>query len=261
MKLPSSIAAHIQGKAGHTDNIGMSGSSITVFDDCVLKIENVTPYTEENIAAMQWLSRRVPTPRVLAQETLGDIHYLLMSRIPGKMSCDEEYLAQPETLVAGLAEGLKLLWQTDAIGCPRLRTMPHLLQEARWRVENGLVDMDNVEPETFGEGGFRDPAHLLTWLEEHPVPSEPVLAHGDYCLPNVFLLDGKFSGFVDVGDTGLGEKWRDIALCWRSLRDNMNGAYGGKAYPDFNPDILFIALGIEPDREQIRWHLLLDELF
>lgn len=261
MTLPLSIQAHIAEKTGHTDNIGMSGSSITVFDDCVLKIENVTPYTEENIAAMQWLAERIPSPVVLAHEILDGKSFLLMSRIPGKMSCDPEHLEQPEVLVKVLAEGMKLLWQTDTDGCPRLRTMPCLLEEARYRVENGLVDMDNVEPETFGEGGFRDPAHLLSWLEAHPVPSEPVLAHGDYCLPNVFLLDGKFSGFVDVGDAGLGEKWRDIALCWRSLRSNMDGAYGGVAYPDFDPDVLFDALGIEPDWEQIRWHLLLDELF
>lgn len=261
MRLPAEIAAYIQAKTGHTDNIGMSGFTITVFSDCVLKIEDVNPYTEENVAAMRWLAERIPSPRVLAHEVQEGQSYLLMSRIPGKMSCDEAILSQPETLVAALAEGMKLLWRTDAAGCPRLRTLPYLLEEARYRVENGLVDMDNVEPETFGEGGFRDPEHLLAWLEENPVESEPVLAHGDYCLPNVFLLDGKFSGFVDVGDTGLGEKWRDIALCWRSLRSNMDGSYGGKAYPDFDPDVLFPALGIEPDWEQIRWHLLLDELF
>lgn len=261
MRLPEQIAAYIQGKTGHTDNIGMSGSSITVFSDCVLKIENVNPYTEENVAAMRWLAERIPSPRVLAHEVQDGKSYLLMSRIPGKMSCDEGYLKQPNVLVAGLAEGMKLLWQTDSASCPRLRTLPYLLKEARYRVENGLVDMDNVEPETFGPGGFRDPEALLAWLEANPVKSQPMLAHGDYCLPNVFLLDGKFSGFVDVGDTGLGEKWRDIALCWRSLRSNMSGAYGGKAYPDFDPDVLFSALGIQPDWQQIRWHLLLDELF
>ena len=72
---------------------------------------------------------------------------------------------------------------------------------------------------------------------------------------------GQFSGFVDVGDTGLGEKWRDIALCWRSLRNNYNGSYGGKVYPDFDPNALFDALNITPDWQQIKYHLLLDELF
>ncbi len=123
------------------------------------------------------------------------------------------------------------------------------------------MDMDNVEPETFGPGGFESPSHLLHWLENSPVPSVPVLTHGDYCLPSVFLQNGQFRGFVDVGDTGLGEKWRDIALCWRSLRNNYNGSYGGKVYPDFDPNSLFEELHITPDWQQINYHLLLDELF
>ena len=40
MHLPESIWTHIAEKTGHTDNIGMSGSCITVYDDCVLKIED-----------------------------------------------------------------------------------------------------------------------------------------------------------------------------------------------------------------------------
>ena len=261
MTLPLSIQAHIEGKTGHTDSVGMSGSSVTVFEDCVLKIEAVTPCTEQTVAAMDWLARRIPSPKVLAHEIRDGRSFLLMSRIPGEMSCDPACLARPEMLVSLLADAMTLLWKVDAAGCPRDRRLPALLKEARWRVENGLVDLDNVEPETFGPGGFESPEALLRWLEENPVASCPVLTHGDFCLPNVFQLEGKFSGFVDVGDAGLGEKWRDIALCWRSLRSNMHGAYGGRAYPDFDPDVLFDALGIKPDRAQLRWHLLLDELF
>ena len=176
------------------------------------------------------------------------------------MSCDESLLEQPEVLTRALADGIRLLWQTDTSGCPRNRTLPCLLEEARYNIDNGRVDMDNVDPETFGENGFRDPDDLLNWLVSHPIPSEPVLSHGDYCLPNIFVKNGHFRGFIDVGDLGVGEKWRDIALCYRSLRDNWGGAYGGKVY-DFYPKLFFEALEIEPDWEKIRYHLLLDELF
>lgn len=261
MMLPAGIAAHIQGKTGHADTIGMSGSSITVYEDCVLKTETVTPYTQASVDAMVWLAERLPTPQVLHHEIQDGVSYLLMHRIPGKMSCDPEYLDNPSLLVSALAAGMQLLWQTEAAGCPRVRTLEHLLTEAEYRIDHDLVDMDNVDPETFGEGGFESPRHLLDWLRENRIEEEPVLTHGDYCLPNVFLLDGRFSGFVDVADGGIGEKWRDIALCYRSLRDNMNGCYGGKSYPDFDPNVLFEALGIQPDWKKLRYHLLLDELF
>ena len=46
-----------------------------------------------------------------------------------------------------------------------------------------------------------------------------------------------------------------------SLKSNSDGTFGGKVYPDFNPDLLFDALGIEPNWEKIRYWFLLDELF
>ena len=260
MRIPENIRSHIAQKTGQADNIGLSGSSVTVYDDCVLKCEKLNPWILEGIAAMGWSEGKIPVPKILCHEVEDGISYLLMEKMEGVMACSESLLEQPEVLTRALADGMRLLWQTDTAGCPRKRTLPQLLEEARYNIGNGRVDMDNVQPETFGENGFRDPDDLLNWLVNHPIPSEPVLSHGDYCLPNIFVKNGHFRGFIDVGDLGVGEKWRDIALCYRSLRDNWDGAYGGKVY-DFDPNLLFEALEIEPDWEKIRYHLLLDELF
>ena len=260
MRIPENIQSYLTGKTGHTDSVGMSGSCVTVYEDCVLKVERVTASTETAVASMRWLASRLPVPRVLCHEVLDGTAYLLMSRIPGKMSCDPEFLEQPDILVDALAEGLKLLWNTDPTGCPRRFTLDELLEEAAYRVAKGLVDIETTEPETFAEGSFRNPEELLQWLLSNRPQSVPALAHGDYCLPNVFLENGKLSGFIDVGDMGIGEKWRDIALCWRSLKHNFGGSYGGKVYSGFDPDILFEKLGIQPDRKQLRWHLQLDAL-
>ncbi len=128
-------------------------------------------------------------------------------------------------------------------------------------MENNLVDVDDAEPETFGANGFENPEALLTWLQTHKPEYEPVLSHGDFCLPNIFLQDNQVTGFIDLGATGIGDKWRDIALCHRSLKHNCDGTFGDKVYPDFNPDLLFEELGIDPNSEKIRYYILLDELF
>jgi kanamycin kinase/aminoglycoside 3'-phosphotransferase-3 len=233
---------------------------VTVYDDCVLKCEAVTPWLLEGIAAMRWSEGKIPVPKILCHVVEDDVSYLLMEKMEGVMACSESLLKRPEVLTRALADGIRLLWGADTAGCPRTRTLPQLLEEARYNIDHGRVDMDNVQPETFGENGFRNPEDLLKWLIANPIPSEPVLSHGDYCLPNVFVKDGRFRGYIDTGDLCIGEKWRDIALCYRSLRDNLGGVYGGKVY-DFDPNRLFDALEIEPDWEKIRYHLLLDELF
>jgi len=88
-----------------------------------------------------------------------------------------------------------------------------------------------------------------------------VFSHGDYCLPNIFLENGQIAGFIDLDKAGICDKWNDIALCYRSLKHNFDGSYGGEVYEDFNPKMLFEKLGIEPDWEKIKFYLLLDELF
>jgi kanamycin kinase len=47
-----------------------------------------------------------------------------------------------------------------------------------------------------------------------------VLVHGDYCLPNVLVADGRLSGLVDVGLTGLGNPNVDLAAGVWTLQYN-----------------------------------------
>ena len=259
--LPETIQKRIAGKAFRTNDVGLSGAKVMVFEDCVLKIAPYQKKNEETVAVMRWLAGKLPVPQVLCYESDAERQYLLMSRVTGQMACDAYYMERPKELVARLAKALNMLWRVDVSDCPRHRTIDAELNEARYRVENHLVNMENAEPATFGPSGFKDPEDLLNWLEHNRPSYEPVLSHGDFCLPNIFLDGGKISGFIDFGATGVGDKWRDIALCWRSLRWNAEGVYGGKVYPDIRSDMLFDALGIAPDPEKLKYYLLLDELF
>lgn len=259
--IPENIKRLIDGKPYASDDIGMSGSQIMVFDDSVLKIVKNRDENEETIRVMRWLDGKIPVPKVICYERDSEYQYLLMSKVPGRMSCDEYYMERPRGLLLRLAEAMKMLWSIDISDCPRNRDIDAELEQAKYRVDNHLVDMDNVEPTTFGESGFKDPEELLEWLESNRPDYEPVLSHGDFCLPNIFIEDERITGFIDLGDTGIGDKWRDIALCYRSLKHNFDGSFGGKVYSDFNPDMLFDALGIDPNWEKIKYYILLDELF
>ena len=260
-RLPSSIRERIEGKPYRINNVGLSGATVAVFEDCVLKIAPYQKKNEETVEVMRWLAGKLPVPEVLCCERDLERQYLLMRRVPGKMACSPDYMEQPKLLVDCLAEALKMLWRVDVSDCPRHRTIDTELRDARYRVEHGLVDVRDVDPATFGAGGFQDPAALLRWLEENRPAYEPVLSHGDFCLPNIFLDGGRISGFIDLGEMGVGDKWRDLALCYRSLKWNAGGMYGGKVYPEIQPERLFEALGIAPDEKKLKYYILLDELY
>lgn len=261
MILPQSIQTRVDGKAYTCDNIGKSGSSVLCYEDMVLKIEPAQPRFHDDIAMLRWLDGRLPVPKVLEAIQENGTQYLLMSRIQGIMACDPEFTKNPDMLAQMLADALKMLWSVDILDCPKHRRLEDDLLEARERIQSGLIDLEDTEPETFGPGGFESPQALLTWLEENAPELDPVLSHGDLCLPNIFFQNGKLSGFIDLGDCGISDRWRDIALCHRSLKSNVSGRYAACPDPKFDPDVLFDKLGIEPDRHKLRYYMLLDELF
>ena len=157
--------------------------------------------------------------------------------------------------------GYLVVWCVDISDCPRNCGIDVKLKEAKFRVQNNLVDIERVDPKTFGEGGFSSPTSLLNWLEDNKPKEELVLSHGDFCLPNIFINDDKISGFIDLGRMGTGDKWNDVGLCYRSLKWNAQGHYGGSGSPNLDPDAIFDALEIEPNFEKIKYYTLLDELF
>lgn len=259
--MPDSIKSKLENLKYEMDSVGMSGSGILLFDDKVLKIQEDSDEAKNEVQAMRWLEGSLSVPKVIAHEYKDGKSYLLMTRVAGRMACDKRYMRNPEELTELLAQALQELWQVDISTCPLDWRLDRKLEAARFYVENNLVDTDNVEPETFGPDGFKDPEDLLQWLITHRPAEELVLSHGDFCLPNIYIEDdGKFN-FIDLGRTGIADKWQDIALCYRSLKHNFAGKYDGEEYPEFDPKMLFEKLGLEPDWEKIKYYILMDELF
>lgn len=261
MEIPSNIKNRIGNRPYVLDTLGRSQAQVILFDTMVLKIERQGEEAERERKIMAWLKDKLPVPEILCSAREEGMDYLLMSRIDGEMSCSAQMLQNPSQLAQLLAQGLKMLWNVDCSNCPCSYPIAHKLKVAEDRVREGLCTTEDAEPETYGKNGFQNPAHLLQWLKENKPPEEPVFSHGDYCLPNIMVKDRKVTGFIDLGRSGIADKYQDIALCYRSLKHNFDGTYGGAVYEDFDSGILFDALKIKPDWEKINYYILLDELF
>lgn len=260
MQLPEKFRFILE-ESFKTDNVGMSDSTVLIFNDKVLKIQKCSKESQNEYRMMSWLQDKLPVPKILCYEIMDNKSFLLMSRLSGEMSCERKYMEAPEKQVQLLAEGMNKLWNIDISDCPSDCSLNRKLIDAEYNVENGLVDIENAEPDTFGSNGFRNSQALLQWLYQNKPQEEPVLSHGDYCLPNVFFHGNELAGFVDLGKMGVADKWCDIALCYRSLSNNYSGRYHGRTYSNFDDLLLFRELGIEPNWEKIRYYILLDELF
>ncbi len=260
--LPEGIRRQTEGERFREETIGASGFRVLIGEETVLKIGPQSGETERERRVLSWLEGRLPVPRLLAYETAEGRAYTLMTRLKGRMLCDAVYLDDPERLRRLLAQALEQLAAVDTAACTCEQRLDTVLEEARRRVERRQVDPAACEPGTFGPDGFRDPEALLVWLEANrPGEEELCFTHGDLCLPNILAEGDRITGFIDCGGMGTADRWRDLALCLRSLQKNLAGDYGGPRRDGYAPDALLAALGLRMDTEKYRYYLLLDELF
>lgn len=260
--LPKRIAAKIEGKQLSLDTLGESDSRVYILDDAVLKIENAGDNADREADALRWLYGKLPVPKTIAFAKENGVNFLLMSKMHGALVCDALADGTVETVVAALADGLKQLWRVDISACPLNSRLDKRLVQAKYNIENGLVDTDDFEPGTIGENGFADVNALYAFLKDNPPKEDLVFTHGDYCLPNVFIENGKTVGFIDLGKAGVADRWQDIALCVRSLQYNLCDLCG-VPYSAFlqAKNRLYSLLDLEENTEKLRYYILLDELF
>lgn len=258
--LPFSIRQKVDTQPYKYDTIGESESSVIIFNDMALKIEKTNESADREYNALKFLHKKLPVPEIISFEQQDGYNYLLMSKLNGIMACD--CINNPELLVIALADGLKQLWNIDIANCDLESTLDKRLSDARHNIDNNLVDINDFEEDTIGPNGFADIEELYQFLVNNKPNEDLVFTHGDYCLPNIFIDRDKTVGFLDLGKSGVADRWQDIALCVRSLKFNVcdinhlpvSAFYKLKAK-------LYKLLDIKEDTEKLRYYILLDELF
>lgn len=194
-----------------------------------------------------WFHSRKLSAEVLTYVT-NDRDWLLTRKIPGEDCTHPQYLSDPIRLCDTTARLLRQLHDVGTVRCPVTDQNDRRIRAAR----DGYA-RNFWEPELF-EGVWDFPSREDAWkAAEEVVPHlhNDVVLHGDYCLPNVLLEDWKFSGFIDVGSGGIGDRHFD--LLWGSWTlmfnlktnryfDRFLDAYGRDLV---NPDILRCVAAIE----------------
>ena len=123
-----------------------------------------------------------------------------------------------------LGRGLRALHDAlPVVGCPFSWSVPE-------RIANAAVR------------GIRVPDDLRV----SPPIDRLVVCHGDACAPNTLIDDdGAWTGHVDLGALGLGDRWADIAVAAMSTEWN----YG----PGWH-DALLDAYGVAPDATRLAFY-------
>ena len=216
---PEELARFLQGFAVFDSSCSPEAKVLFIDRDSGLFLKTAGAGTLETEARMTaYLHSLGLSAEVLYYGTSEGRDRLLTRRIPGEDCTHPRYLAGPKRLCDTTALLLRQLHETDGKDCP----VPDRIRTYTETVRNGF-DGSHYEPELFrGLWEFASFTEAKRAAEEGlPLLKKDVLLHGDYCLPNVILDDWRFSGYIDLGNGGIGDRHIDIVWGIWTLKFNL----------------------------------------
>ena len=219
---------------------------------CFVKWAPVTSSVnlDDEAERMAWAAAYTPVPAVLSQGADDAGHWILTAALPGSNAVEPKWKADPRTAVVAIGEGLRAMHDAMPVSaCPFSWT-------ARLRVDR-VVAAANAgrmrQPDEWQpEHAHLSPDEALRLVCDVPPDDQVVVCHGDACAPNTLLADdGRWSGHVDLGALGVGDRWADLAIATWSTEWN----YG----PGWE-QLLLDAYGVAADPDRARYYRLLWDL-
>ena len=156
----------------------------------------------------RFLNEKHLGPQVLSYFTT-DRDWLLTAKVSGEDCTHTQYLSNPKQLCETTAQLLRQLHDTSTDGCPVPDRTAHYIATAERNFRTGRYDA-TLFPDNWGYASAEEAIAVVR--EFAPALKSDTLLHGDYCLPNILLDNWRFSGFIDVGAGGVGD--RHIDLFW-----------------------------------------------
>ncbi len=198
---------------------------------------------------LSWAAAFTPVPAVLGSGGDDSGSWLITAALPGDSAVSTRWKRSPRVAVTAVGEGLRALHEALPVDrCPFSWSVDDRLAEARRRASFGLIDQ---------VAWHEEHQHLpvdraLAELDDPPAVDRLVVCHGDACAPNTLLGDdGRWTGHVDLGALGVGDRWADLAVATWSTQWNFGPGW---------EDCLLSAYGVAADWERTRYYRLLWDL-
>jgi kanamycin kinase len=185
---------------------------------------------------------------VLAYITEGDRDWFLTRAVPGEDCTHADYLADPNRLADLLGQTLRALHELPTKGCPAPDYLERYLTLAETNYRTGNYDKSDF-PDCFGYRSAEEAWAVLS--DGKALLRADTLIHGDYCLPNILLDGWRFSGFIDLGNSGVADRHIDLFWGAWTLEFNLHtNAYRGRFLDAYgrdrvNEDVLRVVAAAE----------------
>ncbi|WP_436664122.1 phosphotransferase [Alicyclobacillus acidoterrestris] len=163
---------------------------------------------------LEWLQGKLPVPELLYFDSGDENQYMLASEIQGVPSFDLSFRGDLSNLANQLAMGLRTIHSLDTT-CPFSSSLNDKITLVQERISNGSIDVEYLS-QHYPNPNLRELFDEMMSL--FPDSEDLVVCYGDYSMPNVLLVDGRISGFIDLGQLAVADRYVDIV----TVRDTLS---------------------------------------
>jgi kanamycin kinase/aminoglycoside 3'-phosphotransferase-2 len=189
-------------------------------------------------------------PKVLFYEILDDKEFLCLTKLVGETLDKLSDKSSGGKIVQHYARALKLLHSLPIDELALKLSLEARLENAQYNLLNQVIDYEQLDPVNRNV-----PPNLLyqKLVELVPKNLDLVFTHGDYCLDNLIYDAHQLSGFIDLGNGGVADRYQDIALAIRSIRHDLGDQFVSVFLKEYGLEDL--------DQQKVEFFQLLDEFF
>ena len=207
----------------------------------------VADHLSQESMRLEYLQGKISVPEKVFYEKYNNKSYLLTKEVKGDMLCSEYFEKHPDEGINVLIEAFNALYNIDYSDCVLDETIDKKIKDIESRF-NTIKDSD-IKEDILKK--FHTKEAILKYLKGNKPKQIIGFTHGDMSLPNIFALNGHFSGLIDVGNAGLSDIYFDLVICEMSIERN----YGSEYIDEF-----YGKLGIEKDPIKSEYYRILMSL-
>jgi aminoglycoside phosphotransferase len=198
----------------------------------------------------EWLEGKVPVPRVIFYQGFENYEFLCMTEIQGQPLEKFFGTIDPREVIRRYADSLKLLHSLKIDQSAFIQNLDSRLEKAKYNLDHELVNISELQT----ENKSLEPKNLFEkLLKIKPSDSDLVFTHGDYCFDNLIYNGSELTGFIDIGNGGVADRYQDIALAIRNIQDEFDDELVNFFCEEYGIDQI--------DMKKVEFYTLLDEFF
>jgi len=212
----------------------------------VFYLKEANHLSKESIA-LDYLQGKINVPEKIFYEKYNGKSYILTKEVKGEMLCSDYYCDHPLEGIDIIVEAFNAIYNIDYSDCIIDETLDTKIKE----IESRFSTIKNEDINEKVLKRFYTKENILKYIKGNKPKQIIGFTHGDMSLPNIFALNGHFSGLIDVGNAGLSDIYFDLVICEMSIERNY-----GKEYID----TFYEKLGIEKDEFKSDYYRVLMSL-